>query len=96
MKMNCRICKKEILERHVITTRKGTMMYCTHCKIFMFKPIENDNPIGMIARNKLDNPLEGEPCFGCDYHYIEGLLGRCNPNKDDCVIEEMMKKDGSS
>ena len=89
----CKICKSDILERHVIKTSKGMMVYCTHCKIFMFEPAIDSNPIGVIARNKLDNPLEGEPCFGCEFHYIHGLRGRCNPNKDECVIEDMMKKD---
>jgi len=53
-----------------------------------------ESNIGVIARNKLDNPLKGEPCFACDYHYINGIQGRCNPNKDECVIEKMMEKDG--
>ena len=50
------------------------------------------NRIGIILRNKLRDPLKGEPCFGCEFHYVHGNRGICNPNEsNDCIIEDMME-----
>jgi len=92
---HCKICKKEVLERHVIKTRKGTMMYCTTCKIFMFEPVKDIDTVGFIPRDKLKNPKEGEPCFGCEFHYIHGANDRCDPHRGECLIEDMMEADNT-